>query len=93
MAADIVAAGDADLVGMVRAHIADPDRLLDEDPPCGGALLTGRHERARERGRDGAIDVGVRHGDERVVPAHLELRGLAVRGPTRGRRGRRPPTR
>jgi 2,4-dienoyl-CoA reductase-like NADH-dependent reductase (Old Yellow Enzyme family) len=27
MAADMLAKGDADLIGMVRAHIADPDLL------------------------------------------------------------------
>jgi 2,4-dienoyl-CoA reductase-like NADH-dependent reductase (Old Yellow Enzyme family) len=45
-AADILAAGDADLVGMVRAHIADPDLLAKaragrsrDIRPCVGANL------------------------------------------------------
>ena len=54
--------------------------LLDEDPPRRGALLAGRPERARVGGLDGAVELGVRHHDERVLAAELELHAAAAGG-------------
>jgi hypothetical protein len=56
------------------------DHLLDEDASGRRALLSGRQERAGVGGRDGPIEIGVGHDDERVVAAHLELRPLATCG-------------
>jgi hypothetical protein len=43
-----------------------------------GAALPGRAEPAEERPLDGEVEVGVRHHDERVLPAELEARRLEV---------------
>ena len=53
------------------------DRLLDEDPACGGALLARGQEGAPVRGLDRALEVGIAHHNERVVATQLELDALA----------------
>ena len=65
-------------------------RVLHEDPSRRGALLAGRPERAGVRGLDGAVELGVGHHDQRIVPAELELDAAVAR--SRRRRGRRWPT-